>query len=114
MDLQAKTLERYKTFFPKDTLKETSRRTGIHVTRIFRLYNGKTMKVSELEKFESAIRLATYGNPNLIRLEKLIEESSKVLTNEEVDKLINWIERKNKTRAFGRSLFSTNNSAYIA
>lgn len=102
MTLQKRTLERYRQFFPRDTLKETSLRTGIQITRVFRLFNGKTMKVAELEALEKAVNDKLRESPNHERLQEVLETASAVLTNEELGKIIEWIERKNVARTYAR------------
>lgn len=94
MSLQKKSLQRYRLFFPNDTLREVSARTGIQITRVFRLFNGKPMKVGELEAFEQTIMEKLKENPNHMRLTDILEEASAILTNDEMGKIIDWIERK--------------------
>lgn len=102
MTLQKKTLSRYRQYFPNETLRETSARTGIQITRVFRLFNGKTMKVGELEAFENAVHMKIAENPAMARLDEVIEEAGAVLTNEELAKVTDYIQRKVKCRTFGR------------
>lgn len=54
MKLQQNVLTCYKEKFPDDTLKQISDKTGIQVTRVFRLFNGHEMKLSEYESFQRA------------------------------------------------------------
>lgn len=109
MSLQNKTILRYRQFFPQETLREISIRTGIQITRVFRLMNGKTMKVGELEAFEKAIADRIAENPSYNRLTSLLDEASALLTNEELSKLAEHVERKlvNKrySRTYIRSVF---------
>ncbi len=115
MNLQKRTLERYRQLFPNDTLKETSSRTGIQITRVFRLFNGKVMKVKELEAMEKAISEKISSNPNHDRLTRVLETAAALLTNEEMSSMIEWIERKNTARTFGRFyISSTYNNAHSA
>lgn len=64
MSLQSTTLSRYRQIFPQETLRETSARTGIQITRVFRLFGGKPMKVGELEAFDRAIKEKMAENPH--------------------------------------------------
>lgn len=109
MSLQNKTLERYRLFFPQETLREVSARTGIQITRVFRLFNGKPMKLGEFEAFEKAISDKIAENPNFSRLSYIVEEASSLLTNDELGKIADYLERKvaNKkyTRTYIRPLF---------
>lgn len=103
MSLQNKILDRYRLFFPQETLRTTSRRTGIQITRVFRLFNGKAMKVGELEAFESAINLKLAENPNFARLNRITEEASLLLTNDEIGRLADYLERKVTNKKFSRT-----------
>ncbi|HXH73813.1 MAG TPA: hypothetical protein VNJ08_02540 [Bacteriovoracaceae bacterium] len=115
MSLQKRTLQRYRQIFPNDTLKAVSTRTGIQITRVFRLFNGKTMKVLELEALENAVHEKLRENPNHSRLTEVLEKASAVLTNDELAKIIDWIERKNTAKTYGRMYIrSTYENAYIA
>jgi hypothetical protein len=54
-NLQTTLINRYQTAYPTDTLKEISSKTGIQITRVFRLFNGSEMKISEYESFERTL-----------------------------------------------------------
>jgi hypothetical protein len=115
MTLQEKTLKKYRQLFPNETLRETSARTGIQITRVFRLFNGKTMKVGELEAFEAVIAAKIAENPSYSRLTSTVEAASAILTNEELSKIAEWISRKVLAKNYGRSYFNANlDSAVIA
>lgn len=115
MNLQKKTLERYRKFFPGETLRETSARTGIQITRIFRLNGGKTMKVVEFEAYENAVAAKIAESPNFSRLGELLEEASALLTNEELGQLTAYVKRKLIAKSYSRMYFRHNfNDAIIA
>lgn len=115
MNLQKRTLSRYRQYFPNETLRETSARTGIQITRVFRLFNGKTMKVGELEAFENAVNIRIAENPAMARLSQAVEEAGAVLTNEELMKVTDYVQRKVKCRTFSRLYIrSEYNNASIA
>lgn len=114
MTLQQKTINRYRQFFPNDTLRETSKRTGIQMTRVFRLFNGMNMKVKELEVFEQVINQKIAENPNYSLLIEAMEEASAVLTNEELAKITDYITRKKTNKSYSRNYFSTYHNAIIA
>lgn len=115
MSLQKRTLARYRQYFPTETLRETSARTGIQITRVFRLFNGKTMKVGELEAFENAIHVKIAENPAMALLSQSVEEAGAVLTNDELLKVTDYVQRKVKCKTFGRMYIRTEyNSASIA
>ncbi len=107
MTLQQKTLQRYRHLFPNETLRETSARTNIQITRVFRLFNGKTMKVLELEAFESIINKKIGENPCYENFCKMIEEASVVLTNQELNNIAETISRKISLKNYSRFHQST-------
>ena len=56
MSLQAKVLDHYLDLFGRDqTLKQISGHLGIQVTRVFRIFNGYEMKITEFEKFQNCL-----------------------------------------------------------
>jgi len=113
MSLQTRTLHRYRQLFPNDTLKEVSARTGIQITRVFRLFNGKTMKVGELEAFEGVIVNKISENPSFSRLNRAIDGASSLLTNEEIGKLADYVERRVAQKRFARGYISLNHQNAI-
>lgn len=56
MDLQKTILNQYMLLNNKPTLKQISEDTGIQLTRIFRLFNGSTMKLSEYQVFNRRVK----------------------------------------------------------
>ena len=114
MNLQKKTLARYRQFFPQDTLRETSARTGIQITRIFRLFNGKNMKVAELEAFENAVEMKLAENPSFARLTRALEDASAIMTNSELAKIADYVERRVQCKSYSRLYITTNENAIIA
>ena len=103
MTLQNKTIQRYRQFFPEDTLKQVSSRTGIQITRVFRLFNGKAMKVGELEAFEKVMCEKLAENPNFGRLQYAVDEACSLLTNEELGKLADYLERRITNKKYSRT-----------
>ena len=55
MKLQKQVLDQYLELFGRPTLKEISNATGIQLTRVFRILNGRPMKLFEYEIFESLV-----------------------------------------------------------
>ncbi len=53
--LQNAILAKYKKAYPEHTLSDIAKNTNIQITRVFRIFNGYDMKVSELEAFENAL-----------------------------------------------------------
>ena len=85
MNLQKNILITYKNLFPNETLKETSSKTGIQQTRVFRIFNGSEMKLSEFEIFEEII-----SKCNGLSFRDLLETStkcSKTLNSEKLKEL---------------------------
>lgn len=103
MTLQNKTIQRYRQFFPEDTLRQISIRTGIQITRVFRLFNGKPMKVGELEAFDRVMNEKLAENPNFGRLQMAVDEGASLLTNEELGKLADYIERRITNKKYSRT-----------
>lgn len=103
MTLQKKTIHRYRQFFPQETLREISSRTGIQITRVFRLLNGKPMKVGELEAFEKVINDKIAENPSFSRLNYIMEEASSLLTNDEISKIADYLERRVSNKKYSRT-----------
>lgn len=102
MSLENKIIERYRQLFPKDTLKEASSRTGIQITRVYRLFLGKPMKVHELEAFEKVINQGMNANPNHSRITNILQEASTLMTNDELGKLADYFERRVENKKFVR------------
>ncbi|MGE3609083.1 MAG: hypothetical protein AB7I27_05805 [Bacteriovoracaceae bacterium] len=114
MTLQTKTLQRYRQIFKEETLRETSARTGIQITRVFRLFNGKTMKVSELEAFQKAIEDKLSSSPNYLKMNKLLEQATGNLDNQELGKISDYIERRLKNKSYLGTFSSNFEKAIIA
>lgn len=114
MSLQQNTLKRYRQLFPQETLREVSARTGIQITRVFRLFTGKTMKVGELEAFQTAITSKIAENPNSHKLETLLGQALVVLTNDELAKINDYVERKIASKTYGRMYITTSYQDAIA
>jgi len=56
MDIQKTILNQYLLLNKKPTFKEIASDTGIQVTRVFRLFNGSTMKLSEYQIFNRKVK----------------------------------------------------------
>ena len=69
MSLQKSIIKQYKEIYPKDKLKDISDKTGIQITRIFRILNGSEMKLKEYEVFDQIINSKT-NNAAIIKLAK--------------------------------------------
>ncbi len=82
MNTQTNLITRYKNTFPKDTIKEISRKTNIQQTRVFRIFNGVEMKVSEMEALEDVMAKKAH-----IKFNDFLEASRKC-TNELSEKVL--------------------------
>ena len=93
MSLQNNILKSYRTHYPQDTLREISQRTGIQLTRIFRLLNGSSMKLSEYELFHDLIENEKNQNDPFCVF-KILRENGYKLSNLEMKKIFDYISRR--------------------
>lgn len=84
-------LESYQQQFPNHTFQQISKQTGIQVTRVFRIFNGSEMKLSEYSQFKSV--LEGYRGTNSEFLE-LFEHALISFPRETLDELKGYLERK--------------------
>lgn len=56
MELQKVILDQYMLLHGGPTLQKIAKDTGIQLTRVFRLFNGSTMKLSEYQIFRERVR----------------------------------------------------------
>ena len=91
MDSQKIILEQYSLLFGKPTIKEIAKDTGIQLTRVFRLLNGSSMKLSEYLVFQKKVKEKmglSYG------LEVLAFECSQKLSPTAIMELESILKRK--------------------
>ncbi len=94
MDLQTTILNQYMLLNGKPTLKKISADTGIQLTRVFRILNGSTMKLSEYQIFNKKVKEKmglTEG------LEAIALECSLRLSPEAIKDLEVFLKRKIET-----------------
>ncbi|MBC7714433.1 MAG: hypothetical protein H7177_13895 [Rhizobacter sp.] len=94
MDLQQTILNQYMLLNGKPTLKKISADTGIQLTRVFRILNGATMKLSEYQIFNKKVKEKmglTEG------LEAIAFECSLRLSPEAIKDLELFLKRKIET-----------------
>jgi hypothetical protein len=72
VSIQQSLINRYKKVFPEDTFKNISKKTNIQQTKVFRIFNGAEMKISELEALEEVMSLS-----NNIKIHDFINISKK-------------------------------------
>lgn len=94
--LEKEVIRRYRQVFPKDTLKSISEKTGIQITRVFRIMNGKPMKVRELEIFERILKSQCRETKKLTEIERLTKLAVSYLSVRDLDQIVQYIERKIK------------------
>jgi len=99
MNLQAKVLENYLNLFGQEqTLKQISAHLGIQVTRVFRIFNGYEMKISEFEKFQNALSpIEEKRAKSLITTARQGEEHLSVILNNKFREKIEMKIRLKKT-----------------
>lgn len=84
--LQDSILRQYKEIYPSDSLKEISKRTKIQITRVFRLFNGSEMKISEYESFYNSV-----SGKDKSHLQELIHECETNLSHREIRKVQDYL-----------------------
>lgn len=94
MKLQNKVLKKYRLYFPNDTLRDVSERTNIQLTRVFRLFNGKAMKVEELEAFETVIEENLKTNSHHRRFQEIVEQAQLVFSISDLEMMAELLERR--------------------
>ncbi len=63
MSLQKKILQQYRVLYPHQSLRDISKKTGIQLTRVFRLFNGAPMKLNEYEVFYEFVHIQFAHEP---------------------------------------------------
>jgi hypothetical protein len=94
MKLQNRVLKKYRLYFPNDTLRDVSARTNIQLTRVFRLFNGKPMKVKELEAFEEVIEQQLSTHSSYRRFQELSETAQAVFSTKDLEMMAELLERR--------------------
>jgi hypothetical protein len=95
MKSQSEIIKNYKKAYPNDKLREVSKRTGINLTRVYRIFQGKEMSMGEFEIFNKLVDEKTNNRPECTRLQETVQKAIHLYPTQEIVKLINWIERKN-------------------
>lgn len=94
MDAQATILNQYMLLYGKPTLKKISEDTGIQLTRVFRLFNGSKMKLSEYQVFSKKVREKMGLTESL---EAIAFECSQKLSPDAIKELEIYLKRKIET-----------------
>ena len=90
MEPQNEILEKFKILFKFPTYREISKATGIQSTRLFRIFNGYEMKLSEYIIIEKIIN----NKKNICSLIRTIEECSKELEIEALKEIESYSLRR--------------------
>ncbi|MFA6238817.1 MAG: hypothetical protein WC635_15885 [Bacteriovorax sp.] len=91
MELQKTILEQYVLLNDQPSLKKISGDTGIQITRIFRLFNGSIMKLSEYQIFQQKIK-EKMGLTNT--LEAIAFDCSLKLSPQAIREIESYLQRK--------------------
>jgi hypothetical protein len=94
MELQKTILNQYMLLNGRPTLKKISEDTGIQLTRVFRLFNGSTMKLCEYQVFNKKVK-EKMGLTN--GLEEIAFECSMRLSPTAIKDLELFLKRKIET-----------------
>ena len=111
MDLQKTILNQYMLLNEKPTLKKISEDTGIQLTRVFRILNGSTMKLSEYQIFNKAVKEKMGLTDGL---EEVAFECSLRLSPEAIRDLEIYLKRKIQTWTLSQIQKASNNEKLMA
>jgi len=91
MELQKKLLKQYEQTFETPTLRKMSQDSGIQLTRLFRIFNGYQMKITEYEMIRKKVleRKGLVGN-----IEELAFNCSTKLSLEMNQEIESFLKRK--------------------
>lgn len=93
MNLQETILKQYQSTFNNPPLRETSERTGIHLTRVFRIINGAPMKLHEYESFKSVLNETRFSKTKQ-ELLSLIDLCETTLSDNGINEVKKEISRR--------------------
>lgn len=83
-------LKRYRETYPKESMRSTAKKLGVHYSRLSRIINGSEMKVSEYESFNKLIAHKSITNDYSIRL---FNEAMSKLPKKRIKEITILIER---------------------
>lgn len=89
MSWQNAVINRYKEVYPKDSIRDIARRTGIHYSRAGRLLNGADMKLKEFQAFNKAV---SKDGPAIDYAVKLFDECLIKLSAKKINSIISSLE----------------------
>lgn len=96
MNLQKLTLNYVRQAYPGITLREIATQTGLDQTRVFRIFKGHEMKLSEYQVLNTFIEMKGRKN-SVLKLQHLIDESLEILGDQTLDEIFRLIDRKIQT-----------------
>ncbi len=94
MNLQSRILREYRELHPRHTLRETSKLTGIQLTRVFRLFNGHAMKLEEYERFHRAVHNVSDPGARAGGFRRATEEMARNFGPRELERVTAQLERQ--------------------
>jgi hypothetical protein len=92
MSLQVTVINKYRSLYPTDTLREISFKTQTQLTRVFRILNGAPMKLDEYERFQKCVE----NRANSTLTEKLIlriRQEANNLTESDLNRIFQFVEK---------------------
>lgn len=91
MKQQESLIEHFMDVFNKPTLREMSSITGIQLTRVFRLVNGSSMRLSEYMMIKEAIDRQTGSSSEINQLARQLQQQ---MDKSRVERLMKRIHRE--------------------
>jgi methylglyoxal synthase len=110
MELQKTILSQYMLLNQGPTLKKISEDTGIQLTRVFRLFNGSTMKLSEYQIIQQKVK-EKMGLTDT--LEEIAFDCSLKLSVEAIKEIEVYLKRKIATWKIKQATNENNKSAHL-
>lgn len=102
--LQDLIIEKYRQVYPQDTLRDISNKTKIQHTRVFRIFNGSEMKISEYETFEELLSI----NKQNQHFQQLARECSRQLSTQTLNELYTQMKQTLKLAQLAQSISFNN------
>lgn len=94
MSLQNRILKEYRSLYPQHPLRETSRITGIQLTRVFRLFNGAAMKLEEYERFHQVVHGESANHLMDGAFRRVTESLARTFDRQDLSKVTALLERQ--------------------
>lgn len=91
METQEQLLTRFKKSYGNLRYSDIARKTGLQQTRVFRIFNGHEMKVSEYVIFKNILDVET---EEFRKFNELIDESKSRLSSSQLNKISCCVQRE--------------------